>query len=454
MPIHLGVEKVSEVPPCGALRFIEGNGQSGYHAYMNQKISFDEVLDLWGQAKRHDQIYLHFPFCTTNCRYCVYRGYTEKDDNIKQTYYQDILPKRILDYKDVIKGREWNVLYLGGGTVNCDGDFSSIIPAMETLSMLNPSFREKVIEIHTGFRVTEADIDLIASYGFTTAILCVQTFDRNKLREEGRVNAYTTKEEVRYLIRELHKRGIKVGIDLIGFRNLAQTSIDLMTLIEDKDSLPDEITVASLYQDKEERLGEIREFFNDLSPVMGEYYNLPFDEFVTEDSLKCFNCYRMYRKDVDTPYFYSFTDYLDDSENRGDECVLGIGSYRNQDKDTYSVINGYIGYSERLENMNENPEFFLTRKMTFWDKCRRALDWLESQYDGNNPSFNTEVRFRNNPEGVGHTNDVRDRSIETYLACDRRCMTEIDLRVIEALRTSDMEAIQIGDSPETHEDCV
>ena len=90
--------------------------------------------------------------------------------------------------------------------------------------------------------------------------------------------------------------------------------------------------------------------------------------------------------------------------------------------------------------------------MTFWDKCRRALDWLESQYDGNNPSFNTEVRFRNNPEGVGHTNDVRDRSIETYLACDRRCMTEIDLRVIEALRTSDMEAIQIGDSSETHED--
>ena len=421
---------------------------------MNQKISFDEVLDLWRQAKRHDQIYLHFPFCTTNCRYCVYRGYTEKDDNIKQTYYQDILPKRILDYKDVIKGREWNVLYLGGGTVNCDGDFSSIIPAMETLSMLNPSFREKVIEIHTGFRVTEADIDLIASYGFTTVILCVQTFDRNKLKEEGRVNAYTTKEEVRYLIRELHKRGIKVGIDLIGFRNLAQTSIDLMTLIEDKDSLPDEITIASLYQDKEERIGEIKQFFNDIRPFMEEYYNLPLDEYITDDTLLDFNCFRMYRKGIDTRYFYSFMDYLDDSENRGYECVLGIGSYKNQDKDTYSVVNGRFAYSERLEGIEKEPQFTLMRKLSFWDKCRRALDWLEEQYGGNNPSFFTEVKFKNNPEGVGHTRNVKDRSIEVYMNCSYSRVTDDDRRVLEALRASDMEAIQIGDSSETHEDCV
>ena len=421
---------------------------------MNQKISFDEVLDLWRQAKRHDQIYLHFPFCTTNCRYCVYRGYTEKDGNIKQTYYQDILPKRILGYRDVIKDREWNVLYLGGGTVNCDGDFSSIIPAMETLNMLNPSFKEKVIEIHTGFRVTEADIDLIASYGFTTAILCVQTFDKAKLREEGRVNAHTTKEEVRYLIREFHKRGIKVGIDLIGFRNLAQTSIDLMTLIEDKDSLPDEITVASLYQDKEERIGEIRQFFNDIRPFMEDYYNLPLDEYITDETLLDFNCFRMYRKGVDTHYFYSFMDYLDDSENRGYECVLGIGSYRNQDKDTYSVVNGRFAYSERLEGVEKEPQFILMRKLSFWDKCRRALDWLEEQYGGNNPSFFTEVRFKNNPEGVGHTRNVKDRSIEVYMNCSYSRVTDDDRRVIEALRTSDMEAIQIGDSPETHEDCV
>lgn len=416
-----------------------------------RELKLEEVKDLWKQATGHDQLYVHFPFCTTNCKYCVYRGRVEKDKNLIKEYTGNVLPSRIEHFRDVIESDNWNTLYLGGGTVNCNGDLSSIIPAMETLSSMKSSFSEKVIELHTGFKITDEDLNLLEDYGFTTVILGIQTFSKEELIRQNRVSSYTTKEEVESLIRRLHERNMNVAVDLIGFDNLEQTKEDADFLFTLSDT-PDEVTIAFLYQDKDNRVDEITQWCRRLKAQYENFYEFHDNDLITPECISSFNTFRIfkpYRNNISVPFF-SFIPYLNDSENFGNECVLGIGSYRNPDKHTYSVINGYIEYVEDCKDLNDPPHYYLLRDTSFWTKCRRVIDWMEEKYERCNPSRNFMLRFTNNPEVEGHGEDEKDHSIGVYASIfDKRFCTQKDINLFRELQSSDMEKIQL----QSAEDC-
>ena len=64
--------------------------------------------------KRPLGIYIHIPFCVRKCKYCDFLSGPANEDTQKK--YAEILLEEIKQYKDLLKARETETIFFGGGT--------------------------------------------------------------------------------------------------------------------------------------------------------------------------------------------------------------------------------------------------------------------------------------------------------------------------------------------------
>ena len=59
-------------------------------------------------------LYIHIPFCVSKCKYCDFNSYKLDLDEKKK--YLKSLEKEMSFYKNEIKGKEIDTIFIGGGT--------------------------------------------------------------------------------------------------------------------------------------------------------------------------------------------------------------------------------------------------------------------------------------------------------------------------------------------------
>jgi len=367
-----------------------------YQEHFN-KLNFNEVKELWKKNEYPVNLYIHSPFCMSICRYCFYKGrqYNKEEAN---KYYYKYLPKLIKGYKEVIEANEINSLFLGGGT-------PSLMESRQLETMLKAlpekAFEgEKTIEIHPAFW-TPSQLDILKEYKFDNIIIGVQTMDEETLVRQNRV--VHSKTQLEGLIKGCRKRGFNVLFDVIGFlNNWIEDAIilrnDLKYLYQFK---PEQISVQTAYMGKEtfdDRL--VKEVMASDFDKYNEY-SLELEPDNYEHLIDLFSyskCLRLFKKkkleDYKKNQFFRFIYGMDENWVSTFEfpvSTLGIGSYRNSMKDTFSNITGDIHYIET--NYEWEPVFYGVKTLSFFEEARKVLDLIEERYG--EPPKGIEFKIKN-----------------------------------------------------------
>lgn len=362
-----------------------------------REITEKELIELWNKNLSRVMVYIHSPFCKSYCNYCVYKGNIDTTDFDR--YYKEYLPKQIDFYKEFIgDGYLTDRIYYGGGTININGSLDHMYPIFEQVNSYENKIDEKVIELHTGFKITEDQIKRLSEYKFTTIILCIQSLDQNVLRSKNRVCDETTIENIKQAIEWIHKYNMHCGIDLMAWKD-----VDLNITINDIKTIaslnPDEITVACDYNNKEDI---------DVESIKKSMEIKGYHWLSNQEQVKCLRI----MKDNSPDWLYGFIPYLEEGDAYTNLVgCLGIGSYKNPSYWTYSNINRKYTIIEK--NIDFTPHYYLVKEVSFWDKCRNIIDWLETCSFDNNAPIGSKLTFEfKNINDIDINNNFKDKPIE------------------------------------------
>lgn len=156
--------------------------------------------------------YVHIPFCSHRCRYCIYHSTADHTAG-DRTRYVDRLLAELDGYAELLSGLRLASVYLGGGTPTV------LEPELlrRLLAHLTRRFGRRPggswdFELNP-LTATAERVALFAEHGFNRASFGVQSFDPTAL---GAVNrAYQTVAMVERTLGLLHEHRFFVNVDLI-----------------------------------------------------------------------------------------------------------------------------------------------------------------------------------------------------------------------------------------------
>jgi len=204
-----------------------------------------EIKKLWLNKKWVESdtfhIYIHNPFCLTECKFCIHRGHKIRiNDTTYKKYYEDYLPSLIEFWTDVFNCYPVKSIYFGGGT-------SSImtLDTMINIFGLIPNFENipnKIFECNPSL-MSKSKIDLLNKNKFSYVSFGVQTFNERILKNQNRIPISIKKLKENVL--SLEKNGCFVNVDLMSFID-TESERDLDVLHHDIYKLISEVNPAMI----------------------------------------------------------------------------------------------------------------------------------------------------------------------------------------------------------------
>lgn len=335
-------------------------------------VSFKKIEKLWETNRVPTQIYIHSAFCESICKFCIYKGglLHSKNSLSYNRYFNDYLPSQWDKYSSIISKNKIQGIYFGGGTPNTEEDLANLKPIFD--KMRNVDCVEKTIELHFGLPITDKTIEVLAKEKFNTALICIQTFNKDILKEENRVSA--ADNNLDEIIGKLHQSNINVGIDLIIFKGHSDQivhDVEQLMLLKNK---PDEITI--LHQ-----IEHGSRDFTEKHPLPSEYraqlikLTAPFYKghvgtgndsftFVKEDKVSIFD-----------KSFFSFRKYQMAVPDNF-RSLIGIGSLKTIGHRSYSKIGRNI-YFENYNVSKNKVNYTLYTVPSSKEIIKRAIDHIE-----------------------------------------------------------------------------
>lgn len=185
----------------------------------------DQFADLWRdyfienppQENDHITMYIHYPWCKSVCKYCVFGEYYQHQHQDIISRYEQITPRAIEKVCKVLDefGIVPNELYFGGGTASL-WSADPLMAIQKVIPMYN-QIQCKQCEIHPD----DLSNDLISFYhhilDFNRISIGIQTFDEKSLRAQNRIPG--NKAVIYDAIRLCQEFGIFVNIDLVAMFN-------------------------------------------------------------------------------------------------------------------------------------------------------------------------------------------------------------------------------------------
>ena len=238
-------------------------------------IDYNEVLDsLEKSLEKTDNIclYIDFPFCRSNCLYCIYHSLPYKSLLEHREEYVNAVLKQLESYEHLLKLKPIQSVYFGGGT-------PSLWTEQELLEIVHriPNF-EKIdsvkSEMHP-FDITDQRIGFYAKIlNLKVASLGVQSLNPESCKGQHRL--YVSPDKLKHIVEEFHKYGIYVNIDLVALFN-GDTEEDWRIFDHDLHTVvesikPDVITSIPNYRTKLDYLSQIPRFRKILSSVCSGVY--------------------------------------------------------------------------------------------------------------------------------------------------------------------------------------
>jgi len=339
----------------------------------------EEVLREFEQDDGTLGIYVHNPFCVSICKYCYYKGVKfdyRRDSELYERYYGDYLPGVIEPFLPIISARNVLSYFFGGGT-----------PSLMSADTMREVFRlfpdlanapSKTIEIHPAIW-DEGQLDVLAQFGFSCAIIGVQSFDQAVLARQNR--PHVPVEAVRSLAAKLKERGIAVAVDLIYRMDALEAEAIFAQDLQDLLSIDfDVVSLSHSFEDikSDDHLDEFYGMIERSSILDGyrwehaESKHLSGCRLPPRQIKKCSKSMRLVAKAIDLDDFHTrlfpFINIMDEASQawgtpEGEKyikSILGFGSYKNPRKNTFSHIHRKGKVIEFIEVNNDwRPEYYV-----------------------------------------------------------------------------------------------
>ena len=369
-----------------------------------KEISKEEILTAWSNTKLKTGVYIHSPFCKEQCTYCTFKG-TMFEKNAFHRYYSEYLPNQIKFYEPVLSSGLIRNYFWGGGTPTL---MSAEI--MRNIFDLIPNFKDcprKLMEFHM-CDWTKEQLNVVSEYNFNTVIACVQSFDREVVKQQKR-RAPKNDDVIYNFLDHANTLGLFTMSDIIFFdtgdvnRDLDRLSTDMQKLANHDIS---EISVQTIFDEVGKYDVQVTNRVNEFLHLNTQYHK----GFEREDSdsdfadatgRKARKEDKIYKKEIDWDEMSQQDIHLDGLMTNPEMLlasnynVLGIGSYKNH-KYTFSRIEDKLEYVE--DGDSYTPKWLCTYDKKDWPVKKLIADFynvLENTIgdppDGIDFTFSSEV---------------------------------------------------------------
>ena len=369
-----------------------------------KEISKEEILTAWSNTKLKTGVYIHSPFCKEQCTYCTFKG-TMFEKNAFHRYYSEYLPNQIKFYEPVLSSDLIRNYFWGGGTPTL---MSAKI--MRNIFDLIPNFKEcprKLMEFHMA-DWTKEQLNVVSEYNFNTVVACVQSFDREVVKQQKR-RAPKNDDVIYNFLDHANTLGLFTMSDIIFFdtgdvnRDLDRLSTDMQKLANHDIS---EISVQTIFDEVGKYDVQVTNRVNEFLHLNTQYHK----GFEREDSdsdfadatgRKARKEDKIYKKEIDWDEMSQQDIHLDGLMTNPEMLlasnynVLGIGSYKNH-KYTFSRIEDKLEYVEDGDTIT--PKWYCTYDKKDWPVKKLIADFynvLENTIgdppDGIDFTFSSEV---------------------------------------------------------------
>ena len=371
-----------------------------------KEISKEEILTAWSNTKLKTGVYIHSPFCKEQCSYCTFRG-TMFEKNAFHRYYSEYLPNQIKFYEPVLSSGLIRNYFWGGGTP------SLMTPEiMRNIFDLIPNFKEcprKLMEFHMADpRLHKEQLDVISEYNFNTVVACVQSFDREVVKQQKR-RAPKNDDVIYNFLDHANNKGLFTMSDIIFF-DTGDVNRDLDRLSSDMQKLADhdisEISVQTIFDEVGKYDVQVTKRVNEFLHLNTQYHK-GFEredsdsDFADASGRKARKEDKIYKKEIDWDEMSQQDIHLDGLMTNPEMLlasnynVLGIGSYKNH-KYTFSRIEDKLEYVEDGDTIT--PKWYCTYDKKDWPVKKLIADFynvlentLGDPPDGIDFTFSSEV---------------------------------------------------------------
>jgi len=375
-----------------------------------KEISKEEILTAWSNTKLKTGVYIHSPFCKEQCTYCTFKG-TLFEKNAFQRYYSKYLPNQIKFYEPVLSSGIIRNYFWGGGTPTL---MSAEI--MRNIFDLIPNFKEcsrKLMEFHMA-DWTKEQLNVVSEYSFNTVVACVQSFDREVVKQQKR-RAPKNDDVIYNFLDYANNKGLFTMSDIIFFdtgdvnRDLDRLSTDMQKLANHDIS---EISVQTIFDEVGKYDVQVTDRVNEFLHLNTQYHKGferedPNSDFADATGRKVRKEDKIYKKEIDWDEMSQQDIHLDGLMTNPEMLlatnynVLGIGSYKNH-KYTFSRIEDKLEYVE--DGDSYTPKWFCTYDKKDWPMKKLVDDFYKflEETIGDPPDG---VIFEFNSEVVQHNED-------------------------------------------------
>lgn len=185
---------------------------------INKKVARENKYKSWeiktvqsGMTSPYMGLYVHIPFCNKKCDYCDFVSYSMDEE--AQHRYLDNLLKEIDMVSLKFSAKEFNSLYIGGGTPSFvfDGFIRELSKKIFSSFHFVKGF-EYTIEVNPS-SVTEAKLFEYMQSGVNRVSIGVQCLDERVLKHVGRIQSL---ENIDNAFKLLHKmKYVNIGSDVM-----------------------------------------------------------------------------------------------------------------------------------------------------------------------------------------------------------------------------------------------
>jgi coproporphyrinogen III oxidase-like Fe-S oxidoreductase/organic radical activating enzyme len=203
----------------------KNNVYDTYSVFLMDDTGFKDEPFIYEAWKEHTQkirnrqapdllsMYIHVPFCKSNCDYCVYPSTTLNNSEDLEKYLAFIIGQ-MQRFSPLFKGLKLKTLYIGGGTpsIFSESQLANLLESIFELYEFEPH-SERSIEFNPE-STTFGKLKILEKHGFNKFSIGVQSLSQRVLDINRR--SYQTKEMVRLAIEGFKKLDLNyINVDMV-----------------------------------------------------------------------------------------------------------------------------------------------------------------------------------------------------------------------------------------------
>ncbi|MBC6696015.1 oxygen-independent coproporphyrinogen III oxidase [Terrisporobacter mayombei] len=295
-------------------------------------------------------LYIHIPFCVSKCKYCDFNSY--KLDLEEKKKYLKSLEKEMSFYKNEIKEKEIDTIFIGGGTPSIlrDDEIKILFDNIKTNFKIKKN-AEITMECNPG-TLTLSKLKIMKDCGVNRLSIGLQAVQNHHLEYIGRIHTFEEFEKNYFQAKE------------VGFENI---NIDLMYALPNQNE-----------EDWKETLEKIVE----LNPAHISAYSLILEENTELFDMYNRNEFKLLDEDTDIVMYEYTINYLKShGYNQYEISNYAKEGYECNHNILYWKCENYVGIGASASGFLSGTRYNNVSSLSEYEKMilegKKPIDWEE-----------------------------------------------------------------------------